>query len=90
MPRQPERLADPRRQDHVRLPQALDLVDRACRATPLQGLQHGALVGERDVLVVRQRLPRGGRQRVRRLVTDADDPRSDPRQRAGEVGHLAG
>ena len=55
MPGQPERLAQPRREQHVRLPQALDLVDPGVPGQPLQGRQHRAFVGEGDVLVVRER-----------------------------------
>ena len=88
MPGQPERLAEPRREDHVRLPQALDLVDADVLGQPAQRAEHRVLVGQRDVLVVREGLPRGGRQRVRRLVADADDRGADRGEAAGEVGHL--
>ena len=70
--RQPERLPDARRQEHVRLPQALHLVDPDVPGQPVQRAEHGALVGERDVLVVRERVARGVGQGVRRLVADPD------------------
>ena len=86
--RQPERLTDPGGQDHVRLPQALHLVDPGVAGQVVQGGEHGSLVGQRYMFVVVERLPSHGRQRVRRLVADANDPRADGRERAGEERHL--
>jgi hypothetical protein len=43
---QPERLAEARRQDHVRLPQALDLLDPHVPGQALQRAEYGALVGQ--------------------------------------------
>jgi hypothetical protein len=85
---QPERLADARRQHHVRLPQALDPVDRDMPGQPAQRAQHGALVGEVDVLVVRERLACHLGQRMRRLVADPYDAGTHAGEPAGEVRHL--
>ena len=85
---QPELLADPRRQDHVRLPQAFHLVEPRVRGEPAQRGQHRALVGQRHVLVVGERVAGHGGQLVRRLVADADHPGAHGGQRPREVRHL--
>jgi hypothetical protein len=87
-PGQAERLADPGREDHVRLPEALDLLDRGMAGQAVQRAEHGTLVGEGDVLVVGERGAGLDRQRVRRLVADADHGGPDGGQRPREVGHL--
>ena len=79
---QPELLADLGRQDHVRLPQAFHLVEPHVRGEPAQGGQHGALVGQRHVLVVGEGVAGHSGQLVRRLVADADHPRADGSARA--------
>ena len=85
---QTERLADPRREDHVRLPQALDPVEAGVAGEAVEGAEHPALVGEVDLLVVREPLARGRRQRRHRLVADTDDGGADRGEPAGEVRHL--
>ena len=64
--------------------------NRTCRASPCSAREHGALVGERDVLVVRERVAGGVGQVVRRLVADPDHRRAGDGERPGEVGHLGG
>jgi hypothetical protein len=51
---QAERLPDARRQHHVRLPEALHLVDRGVPRQPAQRLEDRALVSEVHVLVMRE------------------------------------
>ena len=85
---QSERFPDPRRKDHVRLPQALDLVDRNVLGKTVEGSEYSGLVRESHLFVVRQGVPRAVRQRRWRLVTEPDNGRAHGCQRSGEVGHL--
>ena len=63
-PRQAEVLADSGGEDHVGLPQTLHLVDPRMPGQAMQSGQHRTLVGQRDMLVVGQMIPRLGRQNV--------------------------
>ena len=88
-PGQAQLLAQPRGQHHVRLPQALDLVDADPPGQPADQLDHVVLGRQRaGVHVVVQGPLRLGRERVRRLVAQADDPDSGLAEPAGEERHL--
>ncbi len=88
-PGQVKLLAQPRGKHHVGLPQALHPVD----AHPASQLAHGRrdrLAGSQgpDRDVVRERVPRDGRNGHHRLVAHADDGRSGGRETAREERHL--
>ena len=88
---QRQHLTQSRREDHQRLPQALDAVDARVLRELAHARQDGILVGEAVHLDVgRQVFARGGRQCRVVLVTEPDDPRPDLRETAREVGHLFG
>jgi hypothetical protein len=82
-------LAEPRGQHHVRLPQALDPVDAHVLGQPAHGPADVVLGGQRAGLdvVVQGRLGLG-RERVGRLVAQADDGHAGLAQAAGEERHL--
>src|SRR5829696_1909944 len=86
--RQSERLTDPRSEDHVRLPQTLDLIDRRVLGEPVKRGKHAAFVGEGHLFVVCEGIPCRLRERRRRLIAEADDCGTHSRQCPGEVGHL--
>ena len=81
-------LTDARREHDVGFPQTLDLVDPGMLGEPGQRPQHGALIGEGDMLVVRQVLAGLGWQGLEGLVADADDLGTGLRQGAREIGLL--
>ena len=88
-PGQAELLAEPRGQHHVRLPQALDLVDVDLPGQVAHGAEHLVLVGQRaDVHVVGQRVLGHRGQRVQALVAQADGGHPGQGQAAGEERHL--
>src|SRR5918995_61036 len=84
----PKRLADPRGKEHVRLPQALDLVDGDVPGESVERAEYGTLIAERHVLVVGKRVSGHVRQRRRRLVTDSNNRRTYGRERSSEIRHL--
>ena len=85
-PGQIQHLAHAGGEDHERLPETLDPVERRGAGVRANLLDDRFLVRERaDLDVVRQTLPCDLGHRLERLVSQPDDPGADLRQTAREV-----